>query len=163
MPNEDAIQKRRSSDPVYRVLQEEYQASRWHGKVIASVLGMPDRTAYNRLEGITPLSPAEILELTIELGSPRLLNAYLKSRGSGYRLRLAIHVEGAPDLEAIAQAMVDGYAELCSLYEDVRDALADGRITPTERRRIRRHIDVCLQKALAAPMGIIGEGEAITV
>jgi len=150
-----------SRDPVFRVLHELYGESRINAAIIQEVLGMARRTAFNRMEGITQLRPGEILELSVRLGTPRLLNAWLRHMGYAYRIRPVLTADKAADPEHIAQAEVRALGKATDTYRRINEILADSRVTHEERAEIHRMVEELVDETLAVPLGVLEQEEAL--
>ena len=148
-------------DPVYRVLQELYAESRINAALIQEVLSVARRTAFNRMEGITRLSPGEILELSVRLGTPRLLNAYLRHMGFPYRIRPVLTADQMAQPGGIAQAEVRALGRATDAYRRINEILADSRVTSEERAEIHRMVEELVDETLAVPLGVLEQEEAL--
>jgi len=133
----DVIERRELSQ-VFQVLQEEYQAKAINREIMQQVLGRARRTCYNYLEGITPLHPSQIFELSIRLGNFRLLNAYFQDIGFPGWIMPRIKANDIRVAAERARAEVDGYDALTEFFRTIEEAFADGIVTDPERADIER-------------------------
>jgi len=133
----DVIERRELSR-VFQVLQEEYQAKAINREIMEQVLGRARRTCYNYLEGITPLHPSQIFELSIRLGNLRLLNAYFEDMGLPFWIMPRLMADEIRVAAERARAEVEGYEALTDLVRTIEEAWEDNVITDPERADIAR-------------------------